>query len=86
VDDPPPLDFRPLEVDQKTNRPTRGAQIVETLRGVFASKAFYTFQLDHENVLDQDVSEVFSDRVALVGDCKGSLGDSPNAPKAEFSE
>ena len=67
MDDTLPLDFGLLEIDEKTEGPAGGSQIVETLRGVFVGEALHTFQLDHQHVFDEDISTVFSDRVALVG-------------------
>jgi len=53
---------------------------------VLVSEALHTFQLDHQYVFDEDITKVFSDIVAFVGYCKRSLGGSPDATKAEFSE
>ena len=70
MDDTLPLDLGLLEIDEKTNGPAGGSQIVETLRCVLAGEPFHTFQLDHQHVFDEQIGKVFSDRVTLVGDCK----------------
>ena len=84
--DPLPLDFGLLEIDEKTNGPAGGSQIVDTLRGVLAGQPFHTFQLDHQQVFDEQIGKVLSDRVTLVGDRKRSFGGSPDAAKAELSQ
>jgi hypothetical protein len=84
MDDTPPLDFRLLEIDEKTDGPAGGWQIVDTLRGVLAGQLFHTFQLDRQHVLDEQIGKLLSDRVTLVGDCKRSFGGSPEAAKTEF--
>jgi hypothetical protein len=81
MDDTLPLDFRLLEIDQKTDGLAGGSQIVDTLRGVLAGQPFHTFQLDHQHVFDEQIGKVLSDRVTLVGDCKRSFGGSPEAAK-----
>jgi hypothetical protein len=53
---------------------------------VFAGEVLGTFQLHYQNVFDQQIGEVFSDVVAFVSYCQGSLGGSPNATKGEFFE
>jgi hypothetical protein len=70
MDNPLPLDFGPLEIDEKTDGEAGGSQIVETLRRVFAGEALRTFQFDHEHVFYEDIRKVLADTVALVGDCK----------------
>jgi hypothetical protein len=45
--DPPPLDFGPLKIDQKANRPAGGAQIIEALCHVLVAEPLDTFELDH---------------------------------------
>ena len=70
MDDTLPLDLGLLEIDEKTNGPAGGSQIVETLRCVLAGEPFHRFQLDHQHVFDEQIGKVFSDRVTLVGDCK----------------
>ena len=67
MDDPLPLDFGLLEIDQKTEGPAGGSQIVEALRGVLVGEALHTFQLDHQHVFHEEIREEFSDVVALVG-------------------
>ena len=86
MDDTLPLDFRLLEIDEKTDGAAGGSQIVETLRSVLAGEPIHTFQLDHQHVFDEEIRKVLAGRVALVGDCKLSFGDSPDAAKNEFSE
>ena len=70
MDDALPLDFGLLEIDEKTDGPAGGSQIVETLRGVLAGEPLHTFQLDHQHALDEQVGKVFSHRLTLVDDCK----------------
>src|ERR1017187_506430 len=70
LDDTLPLDFRLLEIDQKTHGPAGDSQIVETLRSVLAGEPIYTFQLDHQHVFDEEICKVLSGRVAFVGDCE----------------
>src|SRR5260370_39484457 len=86
MDDTLPLDLGLLEIDEKTEGPAGGSQIVETLRDVFVGEVLYTLQLDHQHVFDEDVSKIFPHGVAFVGDCKGNLSDSADPAKAEFSE
>src|ERR1035437_8487032 len=86
MDDALPLDFWLLEIDEKTDGAAGGTQIVETLRSVLAGEPIHTFQLDHQHVFDAEIRKVISGRVALVGDCKRGVGDSPDAAKAEFSQ
>jgi hypothetical protein len=40
MDDTLPLDFRLLEIDEKTDGPAEGSQIVDTLLGVLAGQPF----------------------------------------------
>jgi hypothetical protein len=47
---------------------------------VLAGQPFHTFQLDRQHVFDEQIGQVLSDRVTLVGDCKRSLG-SPEAAR-----
>ena len=70
MDDTLPLDFRLLEIEEKTDGPAGGSQIVETLRSVLAGEPIHTFQFDYQHVSDEEIRKVFSGRVALVGDCK----------------
>ena len=70
MDNALPLDFGLLEIDEKTDGPAGGSQIVETLRGVLAGEPLHTFQLDHQYVFDEQVGKVFSHRLTLVDDCK----------------
>jgi len=53
---------------------------------VLVGEALGTFQLHHQNVFDQEIGEVFSGRVALVGDGKRSFGGGPDASQREFSQ
>src|ERR1017187_4161039 len=53
LDDTLPLDFRLLEIDQKTDGPAGDSQIVETLRSVLVGEPIYTFQLDDQHVFDE---------------------------------
>jgi hypothetical protein len=53
---------------------------------VLVGEALGTFQLHHQNVFDQEIGEVFSGRVALVGDGKRSFGGGPDASQGEFSQ
>src|ERR1035437_4886384 len=69
-DDTLPLDFRLLEIDQKTDGPAGDSQIGETLRSVLAGEPIYTFQLDDQHVFDEEICKVLSGRVAFVGDCE----------------
>ena len=86
MDDTLPLDFGLLEIDEKTDGPAGGSQIVETLRDVFVGEVLYALQLDHEHVFDEDVGVVLTHGVAFVGDCKGNLGGGADAAKGEFPE
>ena len=70
MDDTLPLDFRLLEIDEKTDGPAGGSQIGDTLRGVLAGQPFHTFQLDHQHVFNEQIGKVLSERITLVGDCK----------------
>jgi len=65
-DNPLPLDFGLLEIDQKTDGEAGSSEVIEALRGVLAGEPLRTFQLDHQLVFDEDVGKVFSDRVDLV--------------------
>ena len=84
MDDTLPLDFRLLEIDEKTDGPAGGSQIVDTLRRVLAGQPFHTFQPGRQHVFDEQIGTVLSDRVTLAGDCKRSLGGSPEAAKTEL--
>jgi hypothetical protein len=84
MDDTLPLDFRLLEIDEKTDGPAEGSQIVDTLLGVLAGQPFHTFRLDPQHVFDEQIGKVLSGRVTLVGECKRSFGGSPEAAKTEF--
>ena len=53
---------------------------------MFASEAIQTFQLNHQHVFHEDVSEVVSDRVAFVDYWKGILANGADATKTGFSE
>ena len=53
---------------------------------MFGGQALYAFQLDHQHVFDEDVSEVFPDVVAFVSYCKRGLTLGPDVTKGEFSE
>ena len=57
VNDTPPLHFGLLEIDQQTQRPARGSEVVNTLRGVIAGQALDTFQLDDQHILDENIGE-----------------------------
>jgi len=65
-----PLDFRLLEIDEKTKAPAGGAQVVQTLRSVLVAEALHTFQLHHELVFDEKIGKILSHRLALVADGK----------------
>ena len=73
MDDALPLDLGRLEIDGKTDGLAGGSQIVETLRGVLAGEPLPTLQFDHQHAFDKEIGKVFSHRVALAGDCKGSF-------------
>lgn len=45
-----------------------------------------TLPLDHQYVLDEDISRVFTNIVALVRYWRGCFGGSPDATQAGFSE
>ena len=75
VDDPLPFDGWPLKIDQKTETPARGAQVVQTLGGVLGRQAFDAFQFDHQHVFNKDIGVVFSHILALIGNGERSLGD-----------
>src|ERR1035437_6687497 len=70
LDDTLPLDFRLLEIAQKTDGPAGDSLVVETLRSVLAGEPIYTFQLDDQHVFDEEICTVLSGRVAFVGDCE----------------
>src|ERR1022692_1004516 len=65
MDDTLPLDFRLLEIDEKTDGPAGGSQIGDTLRGVLAGQPFHTFQLDHQHVFNEQIGKVLSERITL---------------------
>lgn len=69
-----------------TETPAGGSKIVYALRSMFASEAIHTFQLNHQHVFHEDVSEVVSVKVTFVVYWKGSLASGPDATKTEFSE
>ena len=74
INDPPPVYFGFLEVDEKAYGSVRSAEVIETLCGVFVRKALGAFQFDNENVFDQDVGEVFTYWMAFVGYREGGFG------------
>lgn len=51
LDDPPPFDFGILEVDQKTQAQSGGAQIVQTLRGVLVGQTFHALQFNGQDAV-----------------------------------
>ena len=53
---------------------------------MFVGEAVHTFQLDHQNIFNEEIGKVFSDSVALLGYGEGRLGSGLNATKAEFSQ
>jgi hypothetical protein len=53
---------------------------------VFARESIHAFELDYQQVFDEDVSKILPDAVALVHHGKGSLWGSLDPPKGEFSE
>jgi len=83
---PLPFDFGFLEVNEKTESPAGGSEIVQTLRGVPARKTLDTFQLNDQHVFDGDVSKVFANAPALVVNTEGSLSRSPDTANAELPE
>ena len=72
MDDPLPLDFGLLEIDEETKAESGGSEIIKALRGVLAGETFHAFQLDYKYAFDEDVGKVLADRVALVGDSQSS--------------
>jgi hypothetical protein len=70
MDDALPLDFGLLEIDQKTDGPAGGSQIVNALSRMFVGETFHTFQFNYEDVFNEDIGEVFSDTVVFVSDWK----------------
>jgi hypothetical protein len=53
---------------------------------VFIGEPLRAFQLDHQDVFNQNIREVLSHMVALVGHCKRCLGDGADATEAKFHE
>ncbi len=80
MDDPLPLDFGFLE-DGKAG----GSKIIETLRHMFFGEAVDTLQFDDQYIFDENISKVISHVMALVPDCKGSLGCRSDTLNGEFS-
>ncbi len=66
VDDASPLYFRLLEINQEAYAQARRFQIIETLRGVFVGEALDTLQLNYQQALDGNVSDMFSRWAAFV--------------------
>ena len=60
------LDLGFLEIDQQTQAPARGSQVVETLRNVFVGETLGTFQLDDQHFFDQDIGKVLSHGPAFI--------------------
>ena len=84
--DPLPFDFRFLKVDEKTDPPARGSQIVETLSSVFVRDAIRTFEFDKQDIFNKDVGEIFSDAVAFVGYRKRRLRNGMQSTKTKLLE
>jgi hypothetical protein len=84
VNNPLPLNCGPLEIDKETNTAARRSQIVETLRHMFVRETIYTLQLDHNYVLDNDVSEILSNALSFVCNGKRRLRICPYATNAQF--
>src|SRR5689334_20642390 len=80
-----PLDFGVLEIDQETNRPARGSQIIQTLCGVLLGKPFGTFQFHHQHVLYQQIREIVSYRIPLVHHGQRGFCGSTDASEAQLS-
>ncbi len=53
-----PLNLGFLEIDEQTQSPARGSQIVQTLRHVFAGETLGTFQLDDQHIFHEDIGKV----------------------------
>ena len=84
MDDSLPFDGWPLKIDQKTETPARGAQVVQALSAMLGRQAFDAFQFDHQHVFDKDIGVIFSHILALVSNGEGSLGDGLNTEEAQF--
>ena len=53
---------------------------------MFIGESLGAFQFDHQHVFDQDVRDVLSHMVALVGHGKRRLSNSTDATEAKFHE
>ncbi len=51
---------------------------------MFVGQAVHTLKLDYELLLDENISEILSDRVTFVTNRKRGLRPSPNTAKSEF--
>ena len=65
MDNPLPLNLRPLEIHQQAEPAAGSSQVVEALRGVLVREVFDALQLNHQDVLHQDVGTVFPNALAL---------------------
>jgi hypothetical protein len=70
-----PLGFGFLEIDQQADGKAEGPEIVETLHHVLVVKPLDAFQLQDEDIFNDDVGEIFTDVMAFIADGKrGFLG------------
>ena len=86
MNDPLPFNFRPLEIDQKTQAPPGCSEIIQALRRMLGGEPIHTLQLDNEFSLDQQVGEILSNNLALVANREGDFGLGFYAAKPKFSE
>ena len=66
MDNSLPLNLGFLEIDEQTQRPARGSQIIETLRGVFVGETLGAFQLHDQHVFYENIGKVLSYPMSLV--------------------
>ena len=55
-------------------------------RSVLASKAFDTLQFDDNDILDEEIGHINTNRVTLVNDRKSCLRCGANSPSAELKQ
>lgn len=84
MDDSLPFDGWSLKIDQKTETPARGAQVVQALRCMLGRKAFDAFQFDHQHVFDKNIGVIFPHILAFVSNRKRSLRDCLDTEDAQL--
>ena len=73
LNDPPDLQARRTEIDQKAKVHAGGPEIIDALRAMRALKRLDGLQLDQHSALDQQVSKILTDQDVFVSNCHSAL-------------